>query len=68
MAICIKGHYGTRDPKDISAKRAREVKENWREYRRDLAQGKTHSRESQKKAIRELYGEGVGPLPEEFKK
>lgn len=68
MAICIKGHYGTSDVKDKSAKRAKEVQENWKEYRKDLASGRTYSRKNQKKAIRELYGEGIAPSQEERKK
>ncbi len=68
MAICIRGHYGTRDPKDKSAKRAKEVQGNWKEYRKDLAHGRTHNRKDQKKAIKELYGEGVAPSPGERRK
>lgn len=68
MAICIKGHYGTRHPKDVSARRAQEVQENWHEYRKDVTNGVVHKRKSQKKAIKQLYGEGMTPSAEELKK
>ena len=59
MAICIKGHYGTRDKKDKSARMDIGIKEDWREYSKDLQRGVVHTKARQLKAIRELRGEGM---------
>lgn len=59
MAICIKGHYGTRDKKDKSARLTKALEEEWHEYSKDLQRGVVHKRRSQLEAIRELRGEGM---------
>lgn len=59
MAICIKGHYGTNHKKDKSARATQGIKEDWREYSKDLQRGVEHKRLSQLKAIKELEGVGM---------
>lgn len=59
MAICIKGHYGTNDKKDKSARANQGIKEDWREYSKDLQRGVVHKRPNQLRAIKELHGEGM---------
>ena len=59
MAICIKGHYGTRDKKDKGARANQRIKEDWREYSKDLQRGVTHKKASTLKTIQELRGVGM---------
>ena len=59
MAICIKGHYGTRDKKDKGARMNAGIKEDWREYSKDIQRGVVHKKAKQLRAIRELHGEGM---------
>ena len=60
MAICIKGHYGTRDKADKHARFTNRLKEELREYSKDLKRGVVHKKRSQKETIRELQGVGMG--------
>ena len=59
MAICIKGHYGTRDKKDKGARVKESIKQDWKEYSKDLQRGVVHKKPNQIKAIKELHGEGM---------
>ena len=59
MAICIKGHYGTRDKKDKGARAKESIRQDWKEYSKDLQRGVVHKKPSQIKAIKELHGEGM---------
>ena len=59
MAICIKGHYGTNDKRDKSARATESIKQDWKEYSKDLQRGVVHKKSNQLKAIKELHGEGM---------
>jgi len=59
MAICIKGHYGTRDKRDKAARANQSIEEDWRGYRVDKSRGVVHKKHNQLKTIRELHGEGM---------
>ena len=60
MAICIKGHYGTNDKKDKSARFSKKLSEEWQAYSKDLQRGVVHKKSNQLRAIKELHGEGMG--------
>lgn len=59
MAICIKGHYGTRTRADKAARANERIKEDWKAYSKDRAKGIVHTKSSQLKAIKELHGVGM---------
>ena len=59
MAICIKGHYGTRDKKDKSARFTKELSGEWQAYSKDLQRGVVHKKPDQLRAIKELHGVGM---------
>ena len=59
MAICIKGHYGTRDKADKGARFAQRLKEELHDYSKDLQRGVVHKKRSQIMTIRELDGVGM---------
>lgn len=59
MAICIKGHYGTRDKRDKGARFRKELSEEWQAFSKDLQRGVVHKKPNQLRAIKELYGEGM---------
>ncbi|GAG31855.1 unnamed protein product, partial [marine sediment metagenome] len=56
MAVCIKGHYGTRDKKDKGARAKESIRQDWAEYSKDLQRGVVHKKPNQIKAIKELHG------------
>lgn len=59
MAVCIRGHYGTRDKADKSARFTKRLEAEWHDYSKDLQRGVVHKKRSQLEAIRELRGEGM---------
>lgn len=59
MAICIKGHYGTNHKKDKSARATQSIKEDWKEYSKDLQRGVIHKKSNQLRTIKELEGTGM---------
>ena len=59
MAICIKGHYGTRTKADRAARANERIKEDWKAYSKDLQRGVVHKKSSQLRAIKELHGVGM---------
>lgn len=59
MSICIKGHYGTRDKADKSARFTQRLKEELHDYSKDLQRGVVHKKRSQRITIRELQGVGM---------
>ena len=59
MAICIKGHYGTRDKADKAARVNAGITEDWKDYSKDKMRGVVHKKRKQLEAIRELEGVGM---------
>ena len=59
MAVCIKGHYGTRDKADKHARFTKRLTEEWHDYSKDLQRGVVHKKRSQRAIIKELQGVGM---------
>ncbi len=59
MAICIKGHYGTNDKRDRAARANQGIKEDLKEYSKDIQRGVVHKKAGQLRTIKELRGVGM---------